>query len=547
MMGSTTGRGILASIAMAALTLPGLGLSQGVEAMPVAAAPAPRLVFSESEMALARAVARQPGLAEFYGTNSLRPVFTGPEGQRHRSALIKAIARAPEHGLPAARYEPLRLHELDGQGGHSAGTELAFARVFARWSHDVSGGVLEPKRVDPTITREVLRPETADLLQEFSRSTDPEAMLAAIEPQDARYKALQKALGAKADLIAPPGTPEVAEGLWKIGTTGEPVAALRARLAAIGFDAGPPETAATVFDAPLAAQVALYQERAGLPADGVAGPRTVARLNNGASSGDHGVLIALERMRWMVGHDLQARNVWVNLPEYNARIMEGGVEVFQTRTVIGKSTEDFRTPEFSDEMEYLVVNPRWNVPRSITVKEYLPRLKANRNAVSHIDIVDGNGNVIARDRIDFSKYNAGNFPYRMRQKPSDDNALGLVKFIFPNPWNIYLHDTPTKHLFNNASRAYSHGCIRIGKPFDLAYELLRPQTETPEAMFQRALDSKKESWLALKPNVPVHLVYFTTFPDENGKIRRYPDVYERDELVYAALMRAGLESFATDE
>ncbi|MFD2842653.1 L,D-transpeptidase scaffold domain-containing protein [Paracoccus cavernae] len=408
---------ILASLAMAAFTLPGLAPAQGIETVPVAAAPAPRLVFSESEMALARAVARQPGLAEFYGTNSLRPVFTGPEGQSRRAALIKAVARAPEHGLPPARYEPLRLHELDGQGGTSAETELAFARVFARWSHDVGGGILDPKRVDPTIKREVLRPETADLLKDFAQSPDPEAMLVALEPQDARYKALQKALGAKAELIAPPGTPEVAEGVWKLGTTGEAVAALRVRLASIGFDAGAPETAATVFDAPLAAQVALYQERAGLPADGVAGPRTVARLNKGASAGDHGVLIALERMRWMVGHDLQARNVWVNLPEYNARIMEGGVEVFQTRTVIGKSNEDFRTPEFSDEMEYLVVNPRWNVPRSITVKEYLPRLQSNRNAVSHIDVVDGNGNVIARDRIDFSKYNASNFPIACGKNP----------------------------------------------------------------------------------------------------------------------------------
>ncbi len=409
------------------------------------------------------------------------------------------------------------------------------------------GGVLDPQRIDPTIKREVLRPDTADLLEDFASSATPDALLEGIEPQDPRYRALQKALGAKAELVAPPGTPEVPSGLWKPGMEDAAIKALRIRLASIGFDAGEPETADTVFDAPLAEQVALFQERAGLPADGVAGPKTVARLNKGGASGDHGVLVALERMRWMAGIDLNQRNVWVNLPEYNARIMEGGHEIFQTRTVIGKSTDEFKTPEFSDEMEYLVVNPRWNVPRSITVKEYLPRLQKNRNAVSHIDIVDGNGNVIARDRIDFSQYNAKTFPYRMRQKPSDDNALGLVKFIFPNPWNIYLHDTPTKHLFNQSARAYSHGCIRIGKPFDLAYELLRPQTSTPEAMFQRALDTQKETWLALKPNVPVHLVYFTTFPDETGKIRHYPDVYDRDELVYAALMRAGLETFGPGE
>lgn len=541
------GRVILASLALVAVLSPAFAHAQALETAAVAASPAPRLVFTEREMALARAVARQPGLADFYGRNELRPVFSGAEGQVHRQALMTAIARAAEHGLPPARYEPLRLKQLDQDGGNSPDTELTFARVFARWSHDVGGGILDPQRIDPTIKRVVLRPDTADLLQQYATSTAPDALLLGIEPQDPRYLALQKALGGKAELIAPPGTPEVPSGLWKPGMESEAITALRNRLAAIGFDAGEPETAETLYDAHLAEQVARFQERAGLPADGVAGPKTVARLNKGAASGDHGILVALERMRWMAGIDLNQRHVWVNLPEYNARIMEGGAETFQTRTVIGKSTEDFKTPEFSDEMEYLVVNPRWNVPRSITVKEYLPRLQKNRNAVSHLDIVDGNGNVIARDRIDFGKYNAKTFPYRMRQKPSDDNALGLVKFIFPNPWNIYLHDTPTKHLFNQSTRAYSHGCIRIGKPFDLAYELLRPQTSTPEAMFQRALDTEKETWLALKPNVPVHLVYFTTFPDQSGKIRSYPDVYDRDELVYAALMRAGLESFSSPE
>lgn len=543
-----TGRLILASFALVAMMSPLSAVGQGLEAAPIAAAPAPRLVFSEREMALAQAIARQPGLADFYGTNGLQPIFSGPEAAARRSALIAAVSRAAEHGLPPHRYEPERLRALDSAGGDTPQTELVFARVFARWTHDVGGGILNPQRVDSSIKREVLRRDTAGMLHDFALSTDPVGLLEGVEPQDPRYKALQKALGGKAELIAPPGLPEVASGLWKEGAVGEDVAALRNRLAAMGFDAGAPTVASTIFDAPLAAEVAKFQERVGLPADGVAGPKTVARINRKqAGSQDHGILVALERMRWMVGHDPNARQVWVNLPEFNARILDGGAEVFLTRTVIGKSTDDFRTPEFSDEMEYLVVNPRWNVPRSITVKEYLPRLQANRNAVSHIDIVDGAGNIIPRSQIDFSKYSAKNFPYRMRQKESDDNALGLVKFIFPNPWNIYLHDTPTKHLFDQSSRAYSHGCIRIGRPFDLAYELLNGQVSDPKATFQRALDTKKESWIALKPNIPVHLVYFTAFPDASGRIQRFRDVYDRDEPVYAALMRAGLETFAPDE
>jgi murein L,D-transpeptidase YcbB/YkuD len=250
-------------------------------------------------------------------------------------------------------------------------------------------------------------------------------------------------------------------------------------------------------------------------------------------------------MRWMAGQDLNARHVWVNLPEYNARIMENGREVFETRTVIGKANQEFETPEFTENMQFLVVNPRWNVPRSITVKEYLPRLQANRNAVGHLDVVDSAGRVIGRDRIDFRKYTAANFPYRMRQKPSDDNALGVVKFMFPNPWNIYLHDTPTKHLFNNETRAYSHGCIRIGRPIDLAHELLAGQVGNPEATFQKALRSGQESFLNLRQPIPVHLVYFTAFPDADGQIRRFPDIYGRDAQVHAALT-ASAERAARD-
>lgn len=536
---------IRALIASAAFVLPLAAAGQGLETASITAAPSPRLIFSDSEMALAQAVARTPGLADFYGTNGLKTVFAGPEGAARRAALINAVTKAPEHGLPVTRYDLAHLRAVDGRGATGPNDELAFARVFARWTHDVTGGIVDPKTIDISIKREVLRPNTATTLRAFA--TDPKATLAGLEPQDPRYKALQKALGGQNDVIVPDGLPAVESAVWKVGSEGEAVAALRARLAAIGFGAGTPTVAATVYDQPLAEAVARYQAKVGVNADGVAGPRTVSLINRRFGGGNRDILISLERMRWLSAQDLGQRMVWVNLPEYNAKIVEGGQTVFETRVVIGKNADDFRTPEFSDEIEYMVVNPRWNVPRSITTREYLPRLQANRNAVSHIDIVDGNGNVIPRDRINFGQYTARNFPYRMRQKPSDDNALGLVKFMFPNPWNIYLHDTPTKHLFNNASRAYSHGCIRIGRPFDLAYELLKGTSDNPEATFQRALDSKKETYLNLKTHIPVHLVYFTSFPDDTGTIRHFPDVYGLDNRVYAAYEAAALETFRADE
>ncbi|WP_370576905.1 murein L,D-transpeptidase [Paracoccus sp. PAR01] len=515
--------------------------AQGLEAASMAALPAPRLIFSQEEMELAQAVAASPGLADFYGSNGLKPIFLGAEGAPRRAALIEAISAASSHGLPPARYHRGRLQQLDGQGDQSLQAELAFARNFVRWTQDLTGGFLDPHKVDSGIKRSVARSGTGKLMREFMQAPDPQAWLAGLAPRDRDYLALQDALSGMSRLAAPAGTPAVPKGSWREGDGGAGVAKLRERLAAIGFDSIPtadPET----FDAPLVQAVAEFQDAAGLPADGVAGPQTVARLNRGVGPEAKGILVALERMRWMHGHDMNDRLVWVNLPAYTAEIRENGETVFSTKVVIGKDEATHETPEFTEDMKYIVANPRWNVPRSITVKEYLPRLQANRNAVGHIDVVDRAGNVISRDRIDFRKYTASNFPYRMRQKPSDDNALGVVKFLFPNPWNIYLHDTPTKHLFNESRRAYSHGCIRVGRPLDLAHELMQGQFKNPEATFSKALSSGREAYLNLTKPLPVHLVYFTAFPDEDGRIRRYPDIYGRDAAVYAALVKAGLES-----
>lgn len=498
-------------------------------------APAPRLDFSADQMALARGVARDPGLAAWYGSTGLAPVFTAPDHAARRGALLAAIGSAASHGLPDA-YDAGGLAAMEGRA--DPGAEAAYARAFARWTHDVSGGVLVPRRVDPGIRREVPRVPTQTLLARFVAASDPAAMLDTVPPQSREYRALRQALAAAIGPVAGSDVPAVPAGTWREGSQGPGVSALRARLAAMGF--GAESATPDLFDAPLSRQLAAYQRRAGLPPDGIAGPRTVARMNEGARRAPRGLLIALERMRWMGTHDLDARMVWINLPEFVARVKEGGATVFQTKVVIGSDEPDRRTPEFSDEMEDVVVNPRWNVPRSITVKEYLPRLQKNRNAVSHIDVVDSRGRLIPRESLDFGRYTASNFPYRMRQKPSDDNALGEVKFIFPNSMNIYLHDTPSKGLFSETQRAFSHGCVRVGRPVELAEVLLTGSVADPAARYERAKASGKETFLGLKSHLPVHLVYFTTTVDDDGRIRTLPDVYGRDPAVWAGLVKAGL-------
>ncbi len=225
----------------------------------------------------------------------------------------------------------------------------------------------------------------------------------------------------------------------------------------------------------------------------------------------------------------------MNQPDFVARVIDNGKVTFETRVVIGKIGVDFESPEFSELMEYMVINPTWSVPRSITVKEYLPMLKRNANAQGQLQVIDRAGRVVPRSAINFAAYDVHNFPYALRQPPSDGNALGKVKFMFPNQYNIYLHDTPSKSLFGKEVRAFSHGCIRVADPFDLAYVLLGKQTDDPKGLFKSYLVTGRESVLNFETPIPVHLVYFTAWPTEQGKIGYRNDIYGRDALIYGSL------------
>ncbi|MEM9855547.1 MAG: L,D-transpeptidase family protein, partial [Pseudomonadota bacterium] len=192
------------------------------------------------------------------------------------------------------------------------------------------------------------------------------------------------------------------------------------------------------------------------------------------------------------------------------------------------------------EMDHMVINPSWYVPRSIATKEYLPQLQRNPNAVGHLEITDGRGRVVNRAAVNFASYSASSFPFNMRQPPSRRNALGLVKFMFPNKYNIYLHDTPAKNLFSRDVRAFSHGCIRLNDPFDFAYALLAKQTSDPVGFFQSKLRTGAETRVNLTDPVPVHLVYRTAFTTPTGEMNFRRDVYGRDARIWNALQREGV-------
>lgn len=489
--------------------------------------------------ALAEVTASDEAIASFYRDRKFQSLWTSSADETRRHALIVALTQASQQGLPAKRYDLGGLMHAASAAvteGDRGRLELAMTKAFIAYASDLNAGALVPKDVDATIVREIIRPKAADLLSGFANAADPPGFLRSLAPTAPQYARLIKE---KLRLERqPPLHSLISASKLKPKDEGPAVLALRDRLIDLGYL---PRSATAVYDAQVMRAVQRFQLDQGLSADGIAGASTIEALNASPEERLKSVIVALERLRWMGQTDLGVRHIWVNQPTYVAEIVDNGRVTFETRVVIGKNDPETRSPEFSDQMEYMVINPSWGVPRSIIVKEYLPMLQRNRNAVGQLDVVDGNGRVVPRGSINFAAYTASSFPFGLRQPPSDGNALGKVKFIFPNPHNIYLHDTPAKALFANEVRAFSHGCIRLGDPIDFAYALLAKQSDDPKGVFQEHLDTKNENSVSLETPVPVHLVYYTAWPTAKGGMSYARDVYGRDAVIFDALIDAGVE------
>lgn len=493
------------------------------------------------KLAVAEAASSDKDIAAFYRTIDYEPVWTGASDahRERRAEFLRALQTVDLHGLSPARYDTpgLRQRMEAVRTTRDLGLiEVELSKVFLRYARDIQTGILVPARIDSGLVRQVPYRDRMAYLTNFTNSS-PRGFFKALPPQSAQYLGLMKEKLRLERLIGQGGWgPIVPVSSLKPGQSGAAVVALRNRLIVMGYMG---RSATQSYDAEIRAAVIRFQEAHGLATDGVAGPSTLGEINQSVEARLKSVIVALERERW-INMDLGRRHILVNQTDFTARIVDDGRITFQTRSVIGKNTSDRRSPEFSDEMEFMVVNPSWYVPRSIVTKEYLPKLRNNPNAVGHIEITDSRGRRVNRANVDFSQYSARNFPFSMRQPPSNRNALGLVKFMFPNPYHIYLHDTPSKSLFDREVRAFSHGCIRLADPFDFAYALLARQSDDPKGEFQRVLNTGRETRIVLKEPVPVHIIYRTAWVGPRGEVEYRRDVYGRDGRIWDALDTAGV-------
>jgi len=493
------------------------------------------------KQAVAEAAARDADISAFYKANGYKSLWTGRSGRerQRRTALFAALSKAGDHGLPTARYDAggLQAKMKAVKTERDRGLiEVELSRTFLQYARDLQTGVLVPSRVNKAIVRTVPYRDRTSYLVNFSKSS-PNGFFKALPPKTTEYNALMKEKLRMERLLAQGGWgATVPAKSLKPGQSGASVVAMRNRLIAMGFLK---RTNTQTYDATVQAAVQQFQLAHGLAADGVVGAGTMKELNTGVQERLQSIIVAMERERW-VNQERGKRHVLVNLPDFTAKIVDNGKVTFSTRSVVGANKQDRPTVEFSDVMEFMVVNPSWYVPRSIVVGEYLPALQRDPNAVRHIEITDSRGRRVDRSTADFSQYSARSFPYAMRQPPSKGNALGLVKFMFPNPHNIYLHDTPAKNLFARESRAYSHGCVRLADPFDFAYALLAKQESKPETYFQSVLATGRETRVDLKNPVPVHIIYRTAFTTPKGHTQYRRDVYGRDAQIWRALSKAGV-------
>lgn len=489
--------------------------------------------------AVAQAASDDEELVNFYRARSFEGIWSGRDDQARRNALLAAFASAGDHGLPPARYDPDGLRALLQSATTAAEqgrVEVEVSRLFLRYARDIQTGVIIPGQVDRNIRRLVPYRSPLETLQNFATS-NPASFLRSLPPTSPEYTRLMREKLAMERLVAMGGWgPSVPGGKLERGDVGPGVVALRNRLIAMGFL---PRTNVQSYDETIVAAVQRFQRAHGLATDGTAGPGTLAEVNVSAERRLQSIIVAMERERW-INRPRGERHIWVNLTDFTAKIIDHDIVTFSTRSVIGANEQDRVSPEFSDVMEFMVINPSWYVPRSIATKEYLPQLRRNRFAQSQLILTDRRGRQVNRNAIDFSRYTASNFPYSMRQPPSRGNALGLVKFMFPNRYNIYLHDTPAKSLFGREVRAFSHGCIRLNDPFDFAYALLAAQESDPEGFFQTILRTGRERQVDLDEPVPVHLVYRTAFTQADGQMQYRRDVYGRDARIWNTLAREGV-------
>ena len=447
---------------------------------------------------------------------------------------------AESHGLDPRHYH---LEALAAAGGRSprdpaAAAELELLRTDAllRLARHLRFGKVGPADRDPApVGARTPEPEdAAPFLEELFAAADLGRALEALAPDHHAYRGLRRALAHYRSIRDAGGFPVVGEGPGlRLGDVDPRVPWLRLRLLVTGDLPPDADLLSSVIDADLEVAVRRFQHRHGLNDDAVVGTATLAELEVPVERRIEQVRVNLERARWIL-RDLPASFVVVNVAGQRLYVVHDGAALWETRVIVGKTAT--RTPTFSALMRYVVLNPAWSVPRSIA-PEILADLRRNPSYLEEqgYRVLDPAGGEVDPSTVEFERYRGSDFPYLFRQSPGAGNALGRIKFEFPNPYSVYLHDTPARSLFERERRTFSHGCIRVQDPLRLGELVLDDPERWSREALEATIATRATRTVQLKQPLPVLILYWTAASDLHGELHFYRDVYGRDPALLRAL------------
>ncbi len=484
-------------------------------------------------------------IAEYYAAN---PDFIWLEDGKPNSRaerVLEALAQAGEHGLDETHYavslRPSAALSEDNDEALMAQArfEMQLSAKVLRYVLDARRSRIDPNKISGYHDFDLPEVDLVKALDILAHTFDPQRYLESQHPQNELYAHLRRELAAlrkssEREIVVDPDTfirpgkahEEFPKLMQLIERDEELQFSEEQRALFAAYDGG------DIYAPDLVPLIKAAQKAKGLTADGIIGKRTVAALAGESKAARiEKVKLAMERLRWHPSK-LGDTRVMINAASYTAQFIENGQEKLSMRVVVGKKAN--QTTFFHDEIEYVEFNPYWGVPRSIIVNEMLPRLRRDPGYLDRAgyEVTDSRGRRIPSSTINWGRYGA-NIPYNVRQTPSERNALGELKIMFPNKHAIYMHDTPAKNLFSRDMRAYSHGCVRLEDPRAMAAAVLQSTREDVTSSVNRGKNARRN----VPTKIPVYVAYFTAFPDAQGKVGYYEDIYDRDEALLKALAK----------
>lgn len=472
-------------------------------------------------------------IADFYKARSGEGIWTSnaaltPAGLE----LIELIKNAAIDGLETADYLSALPKQLEGQVPDVyVGIELYLSQAFIGFARDLYAGRTTPAVSDPDI---IIKRKEIDVSAWLEKAAIEGAkeVFASLRPSHPQYAQLRQMLVGYRNLARFGGWQAISKGpTLKPGMSDPRVVEMRRNLQARGYSAIGSDTP-DLYDDGLKDVVMHFQKRHGLDVDGVAGPATINAMSYSVDYRIKQIVTNMERWRWLP-RNLGRKHVFVNQAAFQLHIRRDGQVVDRRKVIVGK--EFHKTPMFSDRIRYAEFNPTWTVPPSIAGRAILPKLIQNPGYLAANDYQlftswKAGAPAMSPAAINWDSVNPKRFPYKIVQSPGRKNALGQVKFMFPNKHAVYLHDTSNRELFARSRRAYSSGCIRVHRPMEFAAKLFS-ESGVSRGKIDSILDSSKTTRVNLKQPVPVHLAYFTVWVNEEGIPSFYEDIYERDKLV----------------